>query len=483
MTHVDLPTINVLELCAGVGMLGRGFSEGCERAGLGRARTVCHVEREAYAAAVLAARMAEGQLPDAPIWSDLTTFYGRPWHGIVDAVIAGLPCQPYSVAGARKGHEDERAIWPGAFDIIDQVRPALVFLENVPGQLKFFQPIGERLCGMGFRFEAGLFSAEEVGASHKRERFFVLAVANGELHNWTRNRGAGRRREFTDDDDDMGTLSGQLENSPRDDGAGGERGLRMRRGVCEAGNAMEITKREGSPSKRIGESDQEYSIDPADTATSRRRRGAQQHNGGSPLQGSRPDQCSTELANTSTNGRGEAGRQESGSGSGQLGRGDEVMGDADHAGSRAGSARSREIRNGRNGDIGSAVAESGISMGVGQADSQRQRPQGIIEAGTETRPTGRSSRATLPRFAPGPNDPRWPAIIDAYPELAPFLVVDGPTPEEQEAQPALRRLADGLASGLANRVDQLRCVGNGVAPDSASIAFVKLWNRITASGS
>ena len=68
--------IHTIELFAGVGMLGEGL-----RAGLGylgeQARTVCYVEREAYAAAVLAARIQEGSLDAAPVWSDVTTFNAK----------------------------------------------------------------------------------------------------------------------------------------------------------------------------------------------------------------------------------------------------------------------------------------------------------------------------------------------------------------------------------------------------------------------
>jgi hypothetical protein len=94
--------LSAIELCAGVGMLGEGLRAGL--AYLGRAhRTVCHVEREAHAAAVLAARMEEGSLDAAPVWSDMLTFDGRRWRGCVDIVAAGFPCQDLSVAGRRVG--------------------------------------------------------------------------------------------------------------------------------------------------------------------------------------------------------------------------------------------------------------------------------------------------------------------------------------------------------------------------------------------
>lgn len=82
--------MNGLALCAGVGGLELGL-----RLAIGPSyRTVCFVEREAFAAATLVARMEDEALDQAPVWDDLTTFDGRPWCGVVDLVAAGFPCQP-----------------------------------------------------------------------------------------------------------------------------------------------------------------------------------------------------------------------------------------------------------------------------------------------------------------------------------------------------------------------------------------------------
>ena len=62
-------------------------------------RTVCAVERDAYAAQVLAQRQNDGILEAFPIWSDITTFDGKPWQGIVDVISGGFPCQDISSAG------------------------------------------------------------------------------------------------------------------------------------------------------------------------------------------------------------------------------------------------------------------------------------------------------------------------------------------------------------------------------------------------
>lgn len=166
--------LHSLSLCAGIAGLDLGVDLACRALG-SEARTVCYVERGIEAAEILAARIAEGSLAEACIYSELESFDGRAWRGKVHCLTAGLPCQPYSVAGRRRGEGDDRYIWPEFFRILNEVRPALVFLENVPAFLTWFRPVGEELSSLGYRFEAGIYSAEEVGASHRRERFFCLA--------------------------------------------------------------------------------------------------------------------------------------------------------------------------------------------------------------------------------------------------------------------------------------------------------------------
>lgn len=168
--------LHSLALCAGVGMLDEGLRAACEFLGI-RQRTVCYVEREAFAAATLVGRMAEKCLDEAPVWSDLVTFNGRAWHRRVDCITAGFPCQPHSVAGARKGVNDDRWLWVDIYRIIRDVSPRFVFLENVRGLLSSggFTEVIRSLVALGFHCEWGVLAASEVGASHQRERIFILA--------------------------------------------------------------------------------------------------------------------------------------------------------------------------------------------------------------------------------------------------------------------------------------------------------------------
>ena len=170
--HTELACIH---LCSGYG----GFELGLRLAGI-NARTVAHVERDTYAAATLVARMEETHLDQAPIWDDLTTFDGTAWRGKVDCITAGFPCQPFSAAGNRLGVDDHRWLWPAIKRIICDVGPAYVFLENVPQLVRGGLPfVLSDLAELGFNAEWGLHSAAEVGAPHKRERFWLLAHTTG----------------------------------------------------------------------------------------------------------------------------------------------------------------------------------------------------------------------------------------------------------------------------------------------------------------
>jgi DNA (cytosine-5)-methyltransferase 1 len=168
--------MNGLALCAGIGASDVGL-----KAAMGRAyRTVGYVERDAFASAVIVARMESKALDPAPCWDCLTTFDGSAWRGCVDIITAGFPCQPASVAGSQLGVGDDRWIWPLIAKCIRDIGPRYVLLENVAGLLgvnqgvAFGEVLGD-LAECGFDAEWGLYSAQETGAPHLRERVFVFA--------------------------------------------------------------------------------------------------------------------------------------------------------------------------------------------------------------------------------------------------------------------------------------------------------------------
>ena len=98
-------------------------------------RIVANASALAAALAENGFRMVSGGTDTHMIVVDLRTFDARAWRGVVDCVLAGFPCQPFSVAGKQLAERDERHLWPDIARIVREVEPSLVFLENVPGIL------------------------------------------------------------------------------------------------------------------------------------------------------------------------------------------------------------------------------------------------------------------------------------------------------------------------------------------------------------
>lgn len=164
-------TQNIISFCTGYG----GIELGLSGAGMD-ARAVCYVEIEAFAQANLVTKIEEGKMAPAPIWTDLKTFPSKLFSGKVDGIIGGYPCQPFSVAGEQLGDKDPRHLWPYIRDSIDIIRPRWCFFENVRGHVNNgLREVKHDLEQLGYEVKAGIFSAEEVGAPHRRERIFILA--------------------------------------------------------------------------------------------------------------------------------------------------------------------------------------------------------------------------------------------------------------------------------------------------------------------
>ena len=142
-------------------------------------RTVCAVERDAYGAQVLAVRQNDGAIKPFPIWSDITSFDGLPWRGLVDVVSGGFPCQDISVAGSGDGLDGERSgLWREMARVVREVEPEYVFVENSPMLTsRGIHRILSDLAELRFDVEWGVLGASDVGAPHIRRRIWLLAHA------------------------------------------------------------------------------------------------------------------------------------------------------------------------------------------------------------------------------------------------------------------------------------------------------------------
>ena len=168
-TTKELPT--VIAFCAGYG----GIERGLELAGLEH-RVVAYVEIEAYAIANLVSKMETGQLPPAPIYTDIKTFPSEVFRDRVDIITGGYPCQPFSAAGKRKGGDDPRHLWPYIRKHVETIRPVQCFFENVEGHISLgLNSVISDLEEDGYSTTWGIFSAREVGAPHQRKRVYIMA--------------------------------------------------------------------------------------------------------------------------------------------------------------------------------------------------------------------------------------------------------------------------------------------------------------------
>ncbi|MDV0602873.1 DNA cytosine methyltransferase [Raoultella ornithinolytica] len=148
-------------------------------------RTVCAVERDAYAAQVLAQRQNDGILQPFPIWSDVRSFDGKPWRGIVDVVSGGFPCQDISANGHGAGIEGARSgLWSEMARIINEVRPQFVCVENSPRlRRKGLAVVVSDLAEMGYVCEWFRLSASNCGAPHERDRIWIVANSQS-VNSW-----------------------------------------------------------------------------------------------------------------------------------------------------------------------------------------------------------------------------------------------------------------------------------------------------------
>lgn len=126
-----------------------------------------------------ACKVMEAHHPGVPNLGDITNV---DWSQVepVDVITGGYPCQPFSNAGARKGTDDERHLWPYVRDALRAIRPAAAVLENVRGHLTLgFDVVLADLADLGWSARWGVVRAADAGAPHNRARLFIVAHPEG----------------------------------------------------------------------------------------------------------------------------------------------------------------------------------------------------------------------------------------------------------------------------------------------------------------
>lgn len=174
-----------LSLFSGIG----GLDLAAEAAGF---QTVGQCEWADYPTKVL-----EKHWPDVPRWRDIRTltgdsFYERTGLRTVDVISGGFPCQPFSVAGKRRGAEDDRYLWPEMLRVVQELKPRWVVGENVAGIVNMaLDTVLSDLENLGYSCQAFIVPACAVDAPHRRDRCAIVAYSDN-ARNGTSESGANR---------------------------------------------------------------------------------------------------------------------------------------------------------------------------------------------------------------------------------------------------------------------------------------------------
>jgi DNA (cytosine-5)-methyltransferase 1 len=142
-------------------------------------KNIFQVEKDNFCTKVL-----EKNFPDVKRYKEIEKFHANEYEGTIDIISGGFPCQPFSVAGKRKGRSDSRYLWKEFNRIISECKPRFAVCENVPGIISLengsiFSEILFDLANEGYFTETFTIPACSVGAFHKRERLFIIAYGGG----------------------------------------------------------------------------------------------------------------------------------------------------------------------------------------------------------------------------------------------------------------------------------------------------------------
>ena len=163
--------IRILDICSGIG----GFSLGLESTGGFDTVAICEFDD-------FCRKVLNKHWPDVPIYKDLKEIGNEPERIIqdFDLICGGIPCQPFSVAGKKKGKEDDRHLWPYMYEIIKHKKPSWVIVENVGG---FVNVALDDVCldleTQGYATQSFIIPACSVEAPHRRDRIWILGKFMG----------------------------------------------------------------------------------------------------------------------------------------------------------------------------------------------------------------------------------------------------------------------------------------------------------------
>ncbi|MAP81909.1 MAG: DNA (cytosine-5-)-methyltransferase [Aequorivita sp.] len=173
--------------------------------------------------------------PNTKQYGDIRQFHATAYAGRIDILSGGFPCQPYSVAGKRKGQEDERHLWPEMLRVIRECAPRYVVGENVRGLVSWskglvFEEVCADLEAEGYAVQPFLLPACGVGAPHRRDRIWFIAHANDAGGSDRHRQVQGENGKVRQRNDCAQPCNADSEHAPNtDDGSRSQDAVRARR--------------------------------------------------------------------------------------------------------------------------------------------------------------------------------------------------------------------------------------------------------------
>lgn len=166
-THVMPPCLSHGSLFSGIG----GFDLAAQWMGW---NNIFQVEKDDWCRKVLAKNF-----PKTERFADIKDFTGHEYTNRIDVISGGFPCQPFSVAGQRKGKDDDRYLWEEMLRVIATIKPTYVVGENVTGIIGLaLDTVLSDLEAQDYTTETFIIPACGKNAWHRRDRVWIVAYAN-----------------------------------------------------------------------------------------------------------------------------------------------------------------------------------------------------------------------------------------------------------------------------------------------------------------
>jgi len=156
-----------------------------------RWKNIFQVEIDDYCQKVL-----ELRFPNVKKYRNIYEFSGIEYYGKVDLISGGFPCQPFSVAGKRKGKADDRYLWPEMLRVLSEIKPTWIVGENVPGIVKMeLDNMLDDLERVDYETQTFVIPAASVDARHRRERIWIIANSTSNRRDHRRTLEQGRQNK------------------------------------------------------------------------------------------------------------------------------------------------------------------------------------------------------------------------------------------------------------------------------------------------